>query len=125
MTPVQALDSHRRFLAEDGGDITVRRYSSTGAARVVSAEAVARGRVVGYQPRELVGGIVQGDRKVILINDPAAVVPAGKVALATMLPLTTSDKLVIRGRETTIGGVDDETRRIQDVLIALELRVTG
>jgi hypothetical protein len=82
-------------------------------------------RVVMYQPEQLVGGIIQGDRKAIVLNDPAAVVPSGKVALSTMLPLSNDDKIVISGREVAIQGVDDQTRRIQDVLIALEIQVRG
>ncbi|WLA68070.1 hypothetical protein [Bradyrhizobium diazoefficiens] len=38
---------------------------------------------MGYLPKELVGAVQQGDRKVIRLNDPAASIPSGKVALAT------------------------------------------
>ncbi|MDI3559573.1 hypothetical protein [Bradyrhizobium sp. Arg816] len=125
MTPDQALASHRRQLAQVGEAVTVRRYAGTGASRAAVAEAVALARVVGYQPSEIVGAVRQGDRRVILLNDPAATVPAGKVALATMLPLTSDDKLVIRGAEVAIQGADDSTRRIAGILIALELQVRG
>ncbi|BAL77034.1 hypothetical protein [Bradyrhizobium cosmicum] len=124
MTPDQVLASHRRMLAAVGEPVIVRRYSGTGAARS-SIEAVAQARVMGYQPKEIVGAVQQGDRKVILLNDPAAVVPSGKVALATMLPLTSDDSLVIRGAAVAVQGVDDSTRRIGGVLVALELQVRG
>ncbi|MHC2666575.1 hypothetical protein ACMA5K_24180 [Bradyrhizobium diazoefficiens] len=124
MTPDQALVSHRRMLAQVGEDVIVRRYSGTGEARTVM-EAVARARIVGYLPQELVGAVQQGDRKVILLNDPAAAVPSGKVALATLLPLDSDDQLVIRGAEVAIQGVDDSTRRIAGVLVALEIQVRG
>ncbi|WP_456622148.1 MULTISPECIES: hypothetical protein [unclassified Bradyrhizobium] len=125
MTPDQALASHRRMLAQVGEAITVRRYVGKGAARAPAAEAIAQGRVMGYQPQQIVGAVQQGDRRVILLNDPAASVPSGKVALSTMLPLTSDDKLVVRGAEIQIMGVDDSTRRIAGVLVALEIQVRG
>jgi hypothetical protein len=70
---------------------------------------------MGYQPKELIGAIVQGDRKVIALID----------ALGALLPLTTTDKLVIRGREVAIKAVDDNTRRIGGTLIALEIQAAG
>lgn len=124
MTPDQALASHRRMLLQVGEAITVRRYVGTGAGRTAT-EAVAQGRVMGYLPKEIVGAVQQGDRKVILLNDPAAAVPSGKVALSTLLPLDSDDRLVLRGAEVAIQGVDDSTRRIAGVLIALELQVRG
>jgi hypothetical protein len=77
-------------------DIAVRRYAGTGAARAVAQEAIARGRVIGGGATELVGQVVQSYRKVILLNDPDANVPAGKVALSALLPLRTADKLFFR-----------------------------
>jgi hypothetical protein len=58
---------------------------------------------------------------VILINDPDAAVPAGKIALSTLLPVTTRDTLFFRDREATILSPDDDSRRVAGVLIALEL----
>jgi hypothetical protein len=126
MTPDDALDSHRNMMADAGsGTILVRRYAGKGVSRAVVAEASVLARVSMYKPEQLVGGIIQGDRKAIVLNDPAAVVPSGKVALSAMLPLSNDDKIVISGREVAIQGVDDQTRRIQDVLIALEIQVRG
>jgi hypothetical protein len=114
MTPADALDQHRRFVRENGGTIQVRRYSGTGAART-HIDTPTLARVMGYQPKEIVGSIVQGDRKVIALVD----------TLSAILPLTNDDKLVIRGIEVAILAVDDETRRIQGTLIALEIQVRG
>jgi hypothetical protein len=55
MTPAEALDQHRSLLAEDGEDVTVRRYAGTGASRAVASKAVARGRVIGAGAKPLVG----------------------------------------------------------------------
>jgi hypothetical protein len=114
MTADEALAQHRAFLAEIGEDIVVRRYSGTGPTRTAT-DVTTRARVTGYQPRELVGAIVQGDRKVIALADN----------VAALLPLTTTDKLVIRGHEVAIKAVDDNTRRISGVLIALEIQAAG
>nr|WP_165445522.1 hypothetical protein [Bradyrhizobium uaiense] len=103
----------------------VRRYAGIGPARAVTKEAAVLAKVKGYQPAELVGEIRQGDRHVILLNDPSAPVPAGKVALSDMLPLTDRDFLVIAGAEASIKGVDDATRRMQGQVIAFELQVRG
>lgn len=121
----RVLRDYRSMFASVGETVTVRRYSGRGAARAVSAEAEALARVTGYEPKDIVGAVQQGDRRVILLNDPAAVVPSGKVALSTMLPLTSDDSLVIRGAEVAVQGVDDSTRRIGSVLVALELQVRG
>jgi hypothetical protein len=124
MTPEFVIQSYRT--AVQGGEfVTVRRYAGKGPARAVTQEAIAMGRAVGYQPHEIVGAVQQGDRKVILFNDPGAAIPSGKVALSAMLPLSSDDKLVIGGREVAIMGPDDATRRFQGVVIAVELQVRG
>ncbi len=125
MTPADSLDQHRDQLAENGEDIAVRRYTGAGAARAIAQEAIARGRPEGLGAQDIVGDIKLTDRRVILLNDPDAIVPAGKVALSELLPLTTADKLFFRGRELGILYIDDDTRRIAGVLIALEITARG
>jgi hypothetical protein len=127
MSPEDALDMHRCQLAENGtGEVLVRRYAGKGASRAVQAEAHALAKVSMYQPDEIVGAIQQGDRSAIVINDPDAVVPDGKVALSALLPLSTmTDTLVVSGAELAIQGIDDQSRRIRGVLVALELHVRG
>lgn len=49
-------------------------------------EAVTRARPIGYDPKELVGILVQGDQNVITL------VEAG-LLLAALLPLSNDDKL--------------------------------
>lgn len=124
MTPATALAQHRAFITEIGETVTVRRYTGTGPGRP-TAEADIAARVTGYTPNQIVGAVVQGDRQVIALNDPSAIVAGGKVALATLLPLSVDDKLVIRGIECAILGIDDSTKRIAGVLIALMLHVRG
>ncbi len=114
MTPAQALASHRKFINAIGEQVFVRRYSGVGHLRT-PVDTAAQARVMGFTPKELVGSIVQGDRKVIMLVD----------TLGAVLPITTFDQLVIRGREVSIKSVDDNTRRIAGVLIALEIHAAG
>jgi hypothetical protein len=125
LTPEELINQYRRALTDCGEDVAVRRYAGTGMARDVVQEAIARGRVAGLDAEDIVGDIKLSDRKVILLNDPDAAVPDGKVALSTLLPLRTTDKLLVRGRELSIDNVDDDTRRIAGVSIALEIIARG
>jgi hypothetical protein len=102
------------MINEIGEDIIVRRFTGSGSPRP-KIDVSTRARVVGYQPAQLIGPIVSGHRKVIALVD----------SLETLLPITTNDKLVIRGREVVIKAVDDNTRRVGGVLIALEMQVAG
>ena len=88
-----------------------------------SCKRRSRGRVERLGAEDIVGDIKLTDRKVILVNDPDAAVPEGKVALSALLPLLTTDKLFFREREFAILDPDDDARRYAGVLIALELTV--
>ncbi len=112
MSPDEALRQHTSFINEVGEDTFIRRYS--GSPRTPT-DYPARARVVGYSPKDIVGNIQQGDRRVIMLVS----------SLASILPVTTSDKVVVRGKEITIVAVDDNTRRVGGILIALELQVRG
>src|SRR5689334_3313066 len=90
----EMLDDHREFLADDGEDILIRRYTGTGPVRP-KTEAKVRARVTGLESATLIGAIVQGKCQIIAINDPLASAPAGMVALADLLPITTTDKVVL------------------------------
>lgn len=100
--------------------VTLRRFiaGTTGSNRPrFDAEGV-RARTVGYEPHELVGAIVQGDRKMIVYADDL-------IAKGFTLPVTTSDVVLVRGKQLAILAADDSTRRIDGVLIAIELQVRG
>lgn len=114
MTPASALASYRTTLSQVGESVIVRRYAGTGAARVAS-DLTTTARVMGYAPHEIIGNVRIGDRKVIALAD----------SLSAVLPLRTSDKIVIRGTECDIQLVDDNTRRVAGTLIALEIQVRG
>lgn len=108
------LADYKRTMGMVGENIAVRRFSGSGPSRT-HADTSVRGRVTGYEPKELVGSIQQGDRKVICLVD----------TLGSVLPVTTGDALMIRGKQLAIITVDDNTRRVSGTLIALEIQARG
>lgn len=113
MSPAASRDSYRRMVDQI---VTFRRYTGTGPNRP-RFDTDVRARVVGYAPDELVGGILQGDRKVILL--------AEDLVAAQVRPPSKGDKIVIRGAEANIEFVNDSTRRVGGELMAYELVVRG
>lgn len=114
MTPDSVKASYRRNLNET---VQVRRYTGTGTNRP-RFDTSARAQVVGFAPHELVGTIVQGDRKAIVYADDL-------IENGLTMPVTTNDKLVVKGKELAIIAADGDTRKIGGVLIAYELQVRG
>lgn len=117
MTPAAVIAAYRRHAPGAAETIFIRRYAGAGANRPRFDVSVTA-RVTGYAPQDLVGGIQQGDRKIILLADDLA-------AAQLALPITAQDKAVVRGRELAIIAPDDSTRRVQGVLVAVELQVRG
>lgn len=119
MTAAEARDSLRAQLSEIGQTITVRRYAGIGDARApISPEATTLARPMGYQPKDLVGSITQGDRRVTVLVETNSL-------LAAMLPLSDDDKLVIRGVEVAIKSVDHDTRSIKGEIFGLDIQAAG
>lgn len=117
MTPDETRQSYQEAMDAAGETVSVRRYTGTGVGRT-HVDTDVRARVTGFQERELVGTIQQGDRKVIMLVDDLA---AGGFAL----PVTANDKLILRGTMISIVSVDDSTRRLQGELIAYEIQARG
>lgn len=116
MTPEAARQSYKRTLRQFE-TVTVRRYHGTGSPRA-AFESGCSARVLSYQPSEIVGPIVEGDKRVIMLAED---LESGDI----MLPLLTTDKIVIRGKEHAIKAIDDNTRRFGDTLCAYDLQVEG
>lgn len=114
LTPAQVTADYLAAVGRVGENIAVRRFSGPPATRT-HVDTPVRARVMGYQPHEMTGDVVQGDRKVICLID----------TLASLLPITVNDKFVIRGAEVRIKAVDDNTRRVNGTLIALEIQASG
>lgn len=100
-----------------GETVTIRRYSGSGDTRTPT-DVTAWARVAGYEPAELVGAVRQGDRKLIVLAED---LEGGQIAL----PLRKGDKAIVRGLELNIEAADDNTRRVEGVLVAIELTVRG
>lgn len=124
LSAAQVLADYVDAIHRRGKTIKVRRWSGVGPART-KVEATIKARVLGYTPDELIGAIVQGDQRIIALNDPAALVPDGMVSLASLLPLSNTDKLVIDGREVAIKAVDRNTINVGDEVIALLIQAAG
>jgi hypothetical protein len=117
MTPEEVRQSYSANTDAVGETIVIRRYTGTGVGRVPHDTNV-RARVTGYDYRELVGTIQQGDRRLIVLVDD--LIDAGFA-----VPVTPNDKVVLRGTMISIVTVDDSTRRIQGELIAYEIQARG
>jgi hypothetical protein len=117
MTPNECRESYRENMDAVGETIVLRRYTGTGVGRVPHDTNV-RARVAGYSELELVGGIQQGDRRLIVLVEDLE--NAGFA-----MPVTPNDKIVLRGTMISILSIDDSTRRIQGELIALEIQARG
>lgn len=114
MTPNQVKASYRRGLRDR---VTVRRYTGSGPdAPYFDAENI-RARVSGFTPEQLVDNLREGDRQVILYADD--------LIAKGLISLTASDKVIDKGREFAVIGLDDATRRVGGVLVAYELHCRG
>lgn len=108
---------YRTELGRIGETVLIRRYYGIGTPRS-KYEKAALARVAAYDAEELVGAIVQGDQKIILLAED---LESGPVTL----PLLISDKVVVRGKELQIVSIDANTRRVGGSLCAYELQVRG
>jgi len=108
MTPAQARDMYRRQIDAHGQSVTFRRVNP-------AASVTVKARVLGYKPDELGGGILQGDRRIIVMAEDISFTDG----------LQPGDKAVVGGTLLNIIVVDDMTRRIGDTLIAYDLTARG
>ena len=117
MSPDYLRSVYRRMMNERGETVVHRRYTGAGPNRPkFDVEVMAV--VVGYDEKDFVGSITVGDRKVILLAEDL-------VEAQITLPVTTNDKILVRGKELAIIAADDSTRRVSGELIAYELQVRG
>lgn len=104
------------YAAELDETIIVRRYTGSGASRP-RFDAEVRGKAWGYSAKELVGSIQQGDTRVIvLVSD--------LIDKGFALPLTSADKVVVKGREIAI--ISPGTRKAPDgTVVAYDIQARG
>lgn len=104
-----------------GEVVSLRRRKPNSIPAAFEPEVDVRSIVTGYAPSELVGGINQGDSRVILLAEDVA-------AGGFPLPITSTngiDVVWINGRQRTIKSVDEYTHRIAGVLLAYDCTVRG
>lgn len=119
MTPEEARRMHAEQMDLYGETISIRRYSGSGLTRTW-LDRSCRARVMGYAPNELVGGITQGDRKIIVLAEDLE-------GDSPEFVIAKTDKVVAArfANELSIQSVDASTRRIGETLIAYELQARG
>lgn len=113
MSPEECRATYRQMIDEAGETVLVRRYTGTGQNRPYF-EAAVKARVIGFKPQELIGGLRQGDQRLILLNEDL-------LNAQFPTPLLDTDKVVVNGREITIQAPDKSTRRVAGELIAYDL----
>ena len=114
MTNADGIKAHYRQVCQE--TIIVRRYTGSGTSRP-KFDVPVRGRAIGYDAKELIGGIVQGDQKVIVLVEDL-------IAKGMTLPLTTSDKAVVNGKEIAIMAPTPR-KALDGTLVAYELQCRG
>lgn len=117
-----------QFLAADGQDVILRRL--TGTTNQVAVDCPCRAFVRGYQPKELAGGIIQGDTHVILSATDIirAQWPGGEAV--TNPPAATDprvprkgDRVIIEGKARTVEYASPTS--VNGILHRIDLTVRG
>lgn len=110
---------YRRIMDRHVGEaVLIRRFQGTGRAPGHFDHGPVMARPKGYAPEQLVGAVKQGDVWLIVLAEDIE-------ATGIALPITREDRIVLRGRELAIEEIDGNTRSVQGVVIAWELRVRG
>jgi hypothetical protein len=114
MTPIHMIATLDRLLQQAGQQVDVVRVTgtTTQTRQTVTVTAVVR----DFQARDLVPGLIQGDRLVILS-------PTTLVANAFPLPLRKGDEVVIGGRIHIVQSANPISAG--DQLVRIELQVRG
>jgi hypothetical protein len=111
LTPEAAISALDRQIAQSGQDVTLT-FVETGSTAAVPIRAFVR----GYQPHELVGGIIQGDTLVVV--SPTSLMAADR------LPRR-NDRVTIAGRVRHIEDVIPIYMGLADQLVRLNIQVRG
>lgn len=112
MTPAEVLTTYRNMIAKYGQPVAIRRTSGTGTSQTFT-DTQTLAYVKNYGSKELVGAIAQGDQSAITLIDN----------LTSILPLRTTDKLIINGQPFSIK--NPMKRVVAGVLIAYEIHASG
>lgn len=115
-----------RQLAAHGQDVRLQRLTGT---QQVFFEVTCRALVRGYEPRELIGGILQGDSKVIL--SPGEIEANGWPGPNSSATPTAQDRRIPRKDDKVV--IAGKTRNVEagapiylaGELVRIELQVRG
>jgi len=118
VTPASAITSLDKQLAKHGQTATLRRWTGSGSART-PVDVTVRVRAQDYRVEELVGGIEQGDTRVVL--SPTQIVAAGWPGPQGWP--RNGDAIIIAGREREI--VSAPPQVIDDVVVRIDMVVRG
>ena len=119
MTPSTALAMTRNMVTENGQRVFIRRFSGTGPSRT-KVDTPTLAYVRNYGSKELIGSIQQGDQSAVTLVD----------TLAAILPVLTTDKLVLAKDDGTAGPLEYSIKNpmkrvVGGMLIALEIHCSG
>ncbi|KQP61063.1 hypothetical protein [Methylobacterium sp. Leaf108] len=112
MSPAAAIAMLDRQIADHGQDVTLQRIVLDGDP----IEVGTRASVQDYAITELVGGIVQGDRRVIFS-------PTGQTGPFSTVPVERNDLLIIDGRVHNVETANPV--RIANVVVRINCQVRG
>lgn len=119
-----------RSLAEHGEDIVLRRVNGTSTANQTFVDVTCRAFVRGFSPDELVGGITQQDRNVILSSTEidAAGWPANEADSTSEVDeriprKNRGDRCKVAGNWCTVEAA--QGIRIGGTLVRIDMRVRG
>jgi hypothetical protein len=113
VTASEMREMWRSLIQHFGETITLQRVNPPAAKTV-------RGRVTGFTPQELTGGISQGSRKVILLAEDVET-----SGFPVPIKARSTDRIVAHGKTMMIEDVDTNTARVGDTLIAYLITATG
>ena len=102
------------LISQFGQPVTFQR--TTGTTTQVRHEVVCQAIVRGYEPVQLIGSIIQGDRQVTISNIEIA-------AAQWPGPPRSGDRCVIDGRTTNIQSCD--IRKLRDDIVLHIIQVRG
>jgi adenine deaminase len=118
LTLAEVKADYEEFMQDRGANGFIRRYARPSNVPTDYAVRLRLYTDHNYAAHQLAGSVSQGDRSaIVLVSDLDAV--------SFPHPIKIGDKVVLGGKEKNVEFVDNDTRAMQNVLVAYELRVRG
>lgn len=119
MTPASAIDMLDRFLVRNGENVTLRRIVGTGPG-ATNQDLTVRAHVRSFKEDELIAGISQDDR--LLIMSPTEITAANWPGGVLSLPRK-GDKAIVSGAPCNAEFV--KPIRMAGQVVRIEMRIKG